>query len=278
MKRTSILLLVLLMFHIGKAQQNCIVSTYNIRLDVPSDNPNHWDNRKADLASLVLFNQVEILGVQEALHHQMQDLEVLLPNYAWTGKARDDGGQKGEYSAIFYRKDLYSFITGGTFWLSETPDKPSKGWDAALPRVCTWAVLKQINSGRTLMIMNTHFDHVGQQARVESAKLILKKTKELNTENWPLIIMGDFNATATQEPILILNQALINTEMAATVKMISSGTFNAFNWNEAPKNTIDYIFINQSWQVLRHGVITQSNNQRYPSDHFPVIVEMFFLE
>lgn len=278
MKKTSILLLVLLMFHIGKAQQNCIVSTYNIRLDVPSDNPNHWDNRKADLASLVLFNQVEILGVQEALHHQMQDLEVLLPNYAWTGQARDDGGQKGEYSAIFYRKDLYSFITGGTFWLSETPDKPSRGWDAALPRVCTWAILKQINSDRTLMVMNTHFDHVGQQARVESAKLILKKAKELNTENWPLIIMGDFNATATQEPILIFNQALINAEMVATVKMISSGTFNAFNWNEAPKNTIDYVFVNQQWKVERYGVITQSNNQRYPSDHFPVIVEMFFLE
>ncbi|MDN4164997.1 endonuclease/exonuclease/phosphatase family protein [Cytophagales bacterium LB-30] len=278
MNRILLILLIMLGVQAAKAQQNIIVSTYNIRLDVPSDNPNHWENRKAFLASVVLFNQVEILGVQEALHHQMKDLDSLLPQFAWTGVARDDGAQKGEYSAIFYRKDLYDYKKGGTFWLSETPENPSRGWDAALPRVCTWAVLEQKSSGRKVFVMNTHFDHVGQQARAESASLILKKAEELNTDHLPLIVMGDMNATATQKPIQLFSNKLLNTENLADIKMLASGTFNAFQWDTSPQNTIDYIFINNRWKVIRYGVITQSDVQRYPSDHFPVIVELGFAD
>lgn len=258
----------------GLAQQNIILSTYNIRLDVASDAPNNWDNRKEHLASVVLFNKVEILGVQEALHHQMLDLKSLLKDYQWVGVGRDDGAEKGEYSAIFYRQDLYNLVSGGTFWLSETPDKPSKAWDAALPRVCTWAILEQKSSARKLLVLNTHFDHIGKTAREESAKLILKKAEELNTDKLPLVMMGDLNATAEEEPIKVFSENLKNSVELAKYKMLASGTFNAFKWAETPSNVIDYVFVNGQWDVLRHGVITQSDQQRYPSDHFPVLVEL----
>lgn len=257
-----------------RAQDNLTIATYNIRLDLASDAPNNWDNRKEALASVVLFNEVEILGVQEALHHQMVQLKNLLQDFDYTGVARDDGAEKGEYSAIFYNRNLYKLINSGTFWLSESPEKPSKSWDAALARICTWAILEQKSSGKKLMVLNTHFDHIGKVARTESAKLILKKAAELNTQNLPLVLMGDFNATEVEEPIQLLSAALKDVSKEAPVKMLATGTFNAFKWNETPTNVIDYIFLNEGFKPLRYGVISQSNDQRYPSDHFPVLVEL----
>jgi len=273
MKSIFLVLLILISTTLH-AQQNLTVATYNIRLDLASDAPNHWDNRKEALASVVLFNEVEILGVQEALHHQMVQLKDMLKDFDNAGVARDDGAEKGEYSAIFYHRNLYKLINSGTFWLSESPEKPSKSWDAALPRICTWVVLEQKSSGKKLMVLNTHFDHIGKVARAESAKLILKKASELNTENLPLILMGDFNAIHVEEPIQLLSAALKDASKEALVKMLASGTFNAFKWNEIPTNIIDYIFLNDGFKPLRYGVITQSNEQRYPSDHFPVLVEL----
>jgi len=257
--------------------QNLKVMSFNIRLNVESDKENSWTNRKQDAVDLLSYYHPDYFGVQEALPEQMKDIKNGLKNYDYVGVGRDDGKEKGEFSALFYDTEKLQVVKSGTFWLSETPEKPSKGWDAAYNRVCTYAVFKDKKSKKEFLAMNLHFDHVGNVARVKSADLILKKIKEINPKNLPLTLSGDFNLTDDTEPIKIISQNLKDSFYNSEKKPYGpKGTFTAFNVTEVPKERIDYIFV-KGFKIKSHRHINdRRENLLYPSDHFPVLTELQF--
>lgn len=257
--------------------QNLKVMSFNIRLNVDSDKENSWTNRKQDVVDLLSYYNPDYFGVQEALPEQMKDIKNGLKNYDYVGVGRDDGKEKGEFSAIFYDTERLQVIKSGTFWLSETPEKPSKGWDAAYNRVCTYAVFKDKKSKKEFLAMNLHFDHVGNVARVKSADLILKKIKEINPKNLPLTLSGDFNLTDDTEPIKIISQNLKDSFYNSEKKHYGpKGTFTAFNVTEVPQDRIDYIFVKGFKIKSNRHINDRRENLLYPSDHFPVLTELQF--
>jgi len=257
--------------------QNLKVMSFNIRLNLDSDKENSWTNRKQDAIDLLNYYQPDYFGVQEALPEQMKDIKNGMQNYEYVGVGRDDGKEKGEFSALFYDKEKLQVLKSGTFWLSETPEKPSKGWDAAYNRICTYAFFKDKKSKKEFLAMNIHFDHVGNVARVKSADLILKKAKEMNPKNLPVILSGDFNLTEETEPVQILSRNLDDTFYKSETKHYGPvGTFTGFNINEIPQNRIDYIFV-KGFTIKSHRHINdRRENLLYPSDHFPVLVDLQF--
>ncbi|WES97020.1 endonuclease/exonuclease/phosphatase family protein [Chryseobacterium arthrosphaerae] len=267
--------MMLLMLSVLGFSQDLTVMSFNIRLNVESDKENAWPQRKQDVADLLTYYHPDYFGVQEALPEQMKDLKTGLKNYNYIGVGRDDGKEQGEFSAIFYDTGRLDVVKSGTFWLSETPEKPSKGWDAALNRICTYAVFKDKKSKKEFLAMNLHFDHVGNVARVKSSELILKKIKELNPKNLPVTLSGDFNLTDDSEPIKILSRNMKDTFYHSETKHYGPvGTFTAFNVNEIPKDRIDYIFT-KGFTIRSHRHINdRRENLLYPSDHFPVIVNL----
>ncbi|MEI9945646.1 MAG: endonuclease/exonuclease/phosphatase family protein [Chitinophagaceae bacterium] len=265
---------------ISLAAQELNVMTFNIRLNIKSDSLNAWSYRKAHAASQILYHEVHLLGVQEALHDQMMDLKERLKQYKYVGGGRDDGKEKGEYSAIFYDTTRLQVLQSKTLWLSETPTAPGvKGWDAAYPRVVTWAKFRDKKTKKIFFAFNTHFDHIGQVARRESAKLVLQWVKDI-AGNTPAIITGDFNAKPTDEPIKIIVDAsnplhLKDTkELSATPHYGPTGTFTAFGSKEIDDQPIDHIFIKGKWKVSKHATISQSWQGRFASDHFSVIARV----
>lgn len=257
--------------------QDLKVMTYNIRLSLESDKENAWDNRKEDALALMSYYHPDYFGVQEAVPQQMVDIKTNLKDYDYVGVGRDDGKNQGEYSAIFYDKNKLEVVKSGTFWLSETPEKPSKGWDAAYNRVCTYALFKLKKSGKKFYAFNVHFDHVGDVARVNSSKLILEKIKELNPENLPLTLTGDFNLTDDTEPIKIISQSLDNAYYHSKKPHYGpKGTFTAFDINTVPKERIDYIFVKGFETETIRTINDRRENLLYPSDHFPILAKIEF--
>lgn len=275
LKLSALLILVSALLY----SQNLKVMTYNIRLSLESDKENAWTNRKQETTALINYYHPDILGVQEAVPEQMTDLRSGLKGYASVGVGRDDGANKGEFSAVFYDVSKFQLLKSGTFWLSETPEKPSKGWDAAYNRICTYALLKLKKGGKKVWAFNVHFDHVGNVARVNASKLILEKIKSFNAQNYPVILSGDFNLTEDSEPIKILSKNLDDTYYhTQTPHYGPKGTLQAFNVNEIPKDRIDYIFT-KGFKVLNHRTINdRRENLLYPSDHFPVFTEIQFVK
>ncbi|AKK73040.1 endonuclease/exonuclease/phosphatase [Chryseobacterium sp. P1-3] len=267
--------IVFLMLYVLGFSQDFTVMSFNIRLNVASDKENAWPERKQEVADLLMYYHPDYFGVQEALPDQMKDIKSGLKNYDYIGVGRDDGKEKGEFSAIFYDMNRLEVLKSGTFWLSETPEKPSRGWDAALNRICTYAVFKDKKSKKEFLAMNLHFDHVGNVARVKSSELLLKKIKELNPKNLPVTLSGDFNLTDDTEPIKILSREMKDTFYHSEKKHYGPvGTFTAFNVNEVPKERIDYIFT-KGFTIKSHRHINdRRENLLYPSDHFPVIVTL----
>lgn len=256
--------------------QNLTVMTYNLRLDVSSDGENAWPNRKDFLITQIKFYAPDIFGTQEGLPHQISYIDDALNNYRFFGQGRD-GENKGEYSAVFYNADKFKLISHDTFWLSETPDKVSKGWDAAYIRICTYGLFVDIKSNKKFWFFNTHLDNNGEEARNKSMYLIMNKINEVNIKNYPVILVGDFNDTPDSRLIDNLKKHMIDTrEVCKTAPFGSEGTFNGFKFCEPVDNRIDYVFIskNQDIKVLKYGVLTDSNNLKYPSDHFPVFVKL----
>jgi endonuclease/exonuclease/phosphatase family metal-dependent hydrolase len=260
--------------------QDLNVMTFNIRFNNPKDSANAWPNRKDYAASQVLFHHTHILGVQEALNDQIVDLQDRLKQYKYIGVGREDGKTKGEYSAIFYDTTRLRLLEGSTFWLSENPTVVGKaGWDAALPRIVTWARFRDKKTKKIFYHFNTHFDHMGQQARKESARLLLQKVKDI-AGNTPVIVTGDFNATPTSEPVqVLLNPSDANrlTDTKAISKQPHygpSGTFNAFGPKETSNEPIDWIFVKNGVTVLQHATLSQTWNGRFSSDHFPVYARL----
>ncbi len=262
------------------AQQPVRVMTFNIRLNTASDSLNAWPYRKDLVASQILFHKIELLGVQEALHDQMLDLQQRLPQYKTVGGGRDDGQTKGEYSAIFYDTTRLQLLANDMFWLSETPTAIGlKGWDAAITRIVTWAKFKDRKTKKIFFAFNTHYDHVGKIARRESSKLLLQKVQEI-AGSTPAVITGDFNAQPTDEPIQVLvdkdNRLRLtdSKQLSQTPHYGPTGTFNAFRSKETSNQPIDYIFVKGNWKVLTHATISQTWMGRFASDHFAVMAEL----
>lgn len=252
--------------------------TFNIRYDEPRDGVNAWPNRKQKVADVIRFHKADLIGVQEALLTQLRDLENLLPDFAWCGVGRTDGKAAGEYSAILYRKSRFQLIATNTFWLSETEVVGSKGWDAAYPRIVTWAKLKDRVTGKTFVHFNTHFDHVGEKARAESSSLILKKAGEIHGKG-PFIVTGDFNVTETSGAYKTIMAGtptikLADTRYASVNGHLGGGsTFNAFKELE-PGRTIDYIFVRSGIKVFEHATLSDRWDGLWASDHLPVLAEI----
>ncbi|HEY0042767.1 MAG TPA: endonuclease/exonuclease/phosphatase family protein [Flavisolibacter sp.] len=260
--------------------QDLNVMTFNIRLNTKADSLNAWLYRKDKVASQILFHDVQLLGVQEALHDQMIDLKERLPQFKYVGVGRDDGKEKGEYSAIFYDTVRLQVLESKTFWLSLTPEVPgSKSWDAAITRIVTWAKFKDRKTGKTFFAFNTHFDHIGKEARRESARLLLQKVASIAGKT-RAVITGDFNAVPNDEPIQVIMDKtnalhLINAKDVSTIPHYGpTGTFNAFGTKERDDQPIDYIFLKGAWKVAKHATISQTWNGRFASDHFSVLATL----
>jgi dephospho-CoA kinase len=248
--------------------------TFNIRMDTESDGVNQWKNRIKSCGDLIQYHQADIIGMQEAFFHQITDIQKELPKHLWFGKGRDDGNEAGEFSPIFYHKEKFKLLKQKTFWLSDSCEKVGFGWDAACRRVVTWGQFQERKSGKKFFVFNTHFDHLGKVARRESAKLVLAKIKEI-AQNSPVILLGDFNASPDDEPIQIL-VAKQEPERLTNSQNISQkghyGPKNSFNGFKAEKENsqIDYIFVKNGVKCLQHSTHSETWNNRYPSDHFPV--------
>ncbi len=260
--------------------QNLRVMTYNIRFDNPNDGPDAWPNRKDHLIAQVAHYQPDVLGTQEGLIHQLEAMEEGLSGYRYFGVGRDRGDRQGEHTAIFYREDRLELVRSETFWLSETPDRPSKGWDAALNRICTYAQFRQRASGRSFYVFNTHFDHMGEQARLESAKLIVRKITEFNREGYPAILLGDLNLEPDSGPIRELALHLDDAfTRAGKTAYGPPGTFNGFNCTQPVTRRIDYVFLSPGhFEVTSHAILGETTGTGYPSDHFPVMAELAFVK
>lgn len=258
--------------------QEMKIMTYNIKYQNETDGENSWSKRKDHLTNQIRFYEPGILGVQEAVKEQLEHLKKNLEGYEYLGKGRD-GGILGEFTAIFFDTQQFEKLEEGTFWLSETPEKPSIGWDAAYPRACTYAEFKEKESGTKFWVFNTHFDHQGMQARDKSSQMIIEKMKEINKQNLPAILMGDFNLEPNSEPMQFLKDQLKDSKDVAKVVFGPEGTFNAYEFQKPVKGRIDYIFLNNSsMEVEKYAVLSDSKDMRYPSDHFPVVLMVKFLK
>ena len=267
------LVLLTLLFPVCLSAQPLKVMTYNIRYDNPGDGINQWSNRKEKVLDLISKYDPSILGVQEALLPQLEDITRALPEYVFVGVGRDDGKKKGEFSALLYKKGKFEVLEENTFWLSKTPEIPgSKDWDAAITRVATWARLRDKDSGDVFLVINTHFDHIGKEARSQSAALLKSKAEQL-AGDLPVIITGDFNCTREETPyqVMMETNGLLLKDSAPENPQ---GTFCNFAVGAMPCRAIDYIFISKHWKTIQYQVIADNDGKNYPSDHLPVMVNL----
>jgi endonuclease/exonuclease/phosphatase family metal-dependent hydrolase len=252
--------------------------TYNIRLDSKSDGENQWDKRKEIMAGQIKFYGPDILGIQEAMPGQVKYLDSSLTDYKHIGIARE-GAEKGEASSIFYNTTRLLLIQQNTFWLSQTPDSISKGWDASYQRVCTYALFTDKKTNRQFWVFNTHLDNNGVVAREKSVELILRKIQAISTKHLPVFFMGDFNATPEMDVIVNLKKTMNDSKEVSSAKPFGpDGTFNNFEFNKPVTMLIDYIFISKAAGIVvnKYAVLSDSYNLKYPSDHLPVFVQISF--
>ena len=249
------------------------VMSYNIRLSsgtIKADSIYHWEHRKQASLNLMHEENPTVFGLQEACPDQMDYMVENLPEYGYIGVGRDDGKRKGEFMSIFYKKEEVEFIDGGTFWLSETPDQVSKGWDAACFRTCTWAILKKKDTGKKFVYMNTHLDHMGKVAREESIKLIVERAEKLTGGKLPVFITADFNSPTSNAIFKPMQETMLDARVEAPVTD-DRGTLNC--WGTTPPGVvIDHVFYRgaeaQKFEVLRD----KDYGAPYVSDHYPVML------
>ena len=286
MKHIASLVTVLAMA-LSVTAQSISIGSYNIRNANATDakNGNAWAERCPRITSLVHYEAWDIVAMQEVLDAQLQDLRQELKDYDYVGVGRNDGATKGEYVPIFFKKSRIKCHQQGTFWLSETPEVVgSKGWDAALPRICTWAHLEDKTTKWKFWVFNLHLDHIGKEARVQSARLVLQKIGEMCGDA-PFIVTGDFNVNQHSDVYAELTHSknLFDTYHRAHSRMAENGTFNGFNVEMNQDSRIDHIFVSKHFNVHRYGVLTpfywkkptaetpQKGSQlRHYSDHFPI--------
>lgn len=269
-KKLSLLLVIFSFFSLQS--QEIKVMTYNIKYDNVNDTVNNWNDRKEKLVELIKHYGPSFIGIQEALHRQVSYIDSSLTNYSYIGVGRDDGKQKGEYSEIHYDSNRYKVLEHQTFWLSKTPDRPSVGWDAALERVCTYGLFENRSSGEKLWVFNTHFDHKGDIAREKSAELIVAKIKEINTDNLPVILTGDFNLTPEEKPVQTIKRYMEDGQDITKSPFYGpSGSFNGFDPEMILNHRIDYIFVKNLIVEQYIHIDDRLENLKYISDHLPVL-------
>jgi endonuclease/exonuclease/phosphatase family metal-dependent hydrolase len=274
-KKTSLTLL-LLMLCMQIFAQKLTIGTYNLRYDNKADSGNLWTQRAPVITNLIRFHQFDVFGTQEGYANQISDVLTALPEYAEYGLGRDDGKDAGEHSAIFYRKDKFKLLKKGDFWLSKTPDKPGKGWDATCcNRISSWVYLQEIKTGKKFYFFNAHFDHEGKIARVESSKLMIRKIKEI-AGNEPAVFTGDLNGDHKSEWYLEVGKSGFLTDTYNQVKKPyeNNSSFNAFGKNVRGFGIIDHVFVTKDFKASRWGILTDTYHGKYPSDHFPILVEV----
>lgn len=275
----------------GSARDTLRIMSFNIRYDNPEDGPDAWPHRKEAVADMIRSRAVDVAGLQEALKGQIDDLQALLPGYAWLGVGREDGMEQGEFAPIFYRRDRLDTLRWGAFWLSETPGVPgSRSWDAALERIATWVVLRDRQTSEAFLAVNTHFDHRGAEAQTRSAELIVERLKDLatarsgeqdneGTGSLPVVLTGDFNVRENSAPYAALADAF--SDALYVSKEPHEGPMSTWNGFEAivPGGRIDYIFVGAGVRVYTHRILPDKTaNDRFPSDHLPVLAEVGFEE
>ena len=286
MKRSLITYALLLIALVAGAQQRAFtVGQYNIRYDEPNDakKGNGWKQRAQHIRNLIYYEWWDLVGLQEVLDNQLEELKAGLSEYDFIGVGREDGKKQGEYAPILYKKSRMRCLKSGTFWLSETPDKVgSVGWDAAFPRICTWAQFEDKSTKWKFWMFNLHMDHVGIKARSESAKLVIAKVKEMCGEE-PYILTGDFNVDQHNEiyGILTAPRAFTDALNKTNRRIVTNGTTNGFNANRYSDSRIDHIFVSERFYVYKYGILpyaywSETGNEKQPhqirmvSDHFPV--------
>ena len=261
-----------------KKQTTLRISSFNLRMDTPSDGENAWPHRKELVKGLIRFHELDIIGTQEGFKHQLDGI-LELGDYAYTGGGRDDGKDAGEHSAIIYKKERFKLLQSGNFWFSETPEVPGKGWDATCcNRICSWAKFKEKKSGKVFYAFNVHYDHQGQVARKNSSLLLIERLQKI-AGNTPVFVTGDFNATPQSEPIqIIYGSKLLNDSYLVTEEPPygTIGTFNSYSMDSPGENRIDYIWVTPQIKVKKYGVLNELPYGRFPSDHFPVMVKAIF--
>lgn len=252
------------------------VMTFNVRLDIPSDSANNWQHRKDNACQMINYYHPDLLGMQEVLHNQMEDLKQGLPQYTAIGVGRDDGKEAGEYSPVFFNTERFTLVDSGNFALSEHPENFGvKGWDASYNRISTWVILQEKSNGKKLAFFNTHLDNDGAVARKEGARLILNKIKEI-APDMPAIITGDFNCKLGEEPLQVLEAGgMKNSSAEATVAYGPSWSFHDFGRLPLEERVLlDYVFVTDGARVDRYRVIQDTPDNGFLSDHFPVLVNM----
>lgn len=270
------LLLLLIMSSLTSYQQKIITATYNLRLQNDSDSGNLWVQRVPQVISLIRFHQFDVFGTQEGFRNQLNDIKKGLPEFDFYGAGRDDGKEKGEHSAIFFRKDRFSLLKNGDFWLSQTPDQPSLGWDATCcNRICSWVYLNDKKTGKNFYFFCAHFDHQGTIARVESSKLILQRINTI-AGNEAVIFVGDLNGDQQSEWYrnIDTSDVLDDSYRQVNFPYSNNGSFNNFGKNITGNKIIDHIFISHQFLVRRWGILSDSYYGKFPSDHFPVLAEV----
>jgi endonuclease/exonuclease/phosphatase family metal-dependent hydrolase len=276
MKKRVVVLLFFTLMSVFSNAQSLKVMTYNIRLDIESDGENDWTHRRDFFNSQIQFYEPDVFGVQEAKPNQVLDISTSHSQYSYVGIGRDGIG-KGESSNIFFKNGRFKILESNTFWLSETPDTVSIGWDAAYNRVCTYALFKDVQSNTMFWVFNTHLDHIGEEARTKGIQLILSKIEKLNQKKYPVLFMGDFNSEPNTDRIIALKKVMNDSRDVSQEKPFGpSGTFNNFKYNEPVTKLIDYIFISKSKKITvkKYAVLSDAKDLKYPSDHFPVFVEI----
>lgn len=235
----------------------------------------NWVNRIPLVVRIINNNAPDTFGVQEAHIGWMKALKACLPDYAYVGVGRDDGKNGGEFSAVFYRKDKYKLLDSGTFWLSETPEKPGKGWDAACVRICSWAKLCDKKTKKEFVHFNTHLDHIGQIAMQKGAELVAKRANEICTDI-PAFFTGDFNVTPESAPCKAVKDGGF-VDARDVAEITDKGyTFHGFASAECTSSVIDYVFVKGDVKVNEFRVIREAVDRDIPSDHYPVIADVEF--
>ena len=267
MKKTVLILLSLLVMVPALAQNRLTVMSYNVRYGDANDGTNSWPYRASAAVEMLKDQQPDIFGVQEALDYQVKFFKEYPGTYKSIGVGRDDGKHKGEHMAIFYKKKAYSLLKWGTFWLSETPEKPSLGWDAACYRTATWALFKDKRSGKKFYFVNTHLDHVGVEARRKGLALIVDRIDAMNPKGLPMILTGDFNMTAEREEFNELRERMQDVRESAPV---TDDSCTYHEWGKVSLGPIDFIFVKgftaDSYETVRKPYA----GRNYVSDHYPI--------
>lgn len=274
MIRKSIILLIYLTFLVivNSDSQTFTTISCNIRYHNPADGANNWHQRKVELTDFLIDHQPLFLGVQEALHQQVLFMDSVMENYTYVGVGRDDGKLGGEFAPVFYDSTKVKLLSSNTVWLSETADTVSVGWDAALPRICSYGLFEIKSTQQKIWVFNTHFDHMGEIARAESAKVLLNQIAKENKAQYPVILMGDFNCTEKSVPIQNILSQFEDAKDVATLPFESiQGTFNGFDTLSMPEKCIDFIFVKGIHVKSLEHPITKTKNGLWLSDHLPVV-------